>query len=184
MRKRKRTFDAIVVGSGISGGWAAKELCEKGLKVLVLERGRQVEHIKDYTTTNKQVWELPHRNRLTLSAYDANPTQRKVAYAFNELSGQYFIQDNDHPYVQQKPFDWIRGYQVGGKSLLWARWVQRWSDLDFTANAKEGIGVDWPIRYKDIAPWYSYVEKFVGIGGTKEGIPADCPTASFCHRWN
>ena len=169
--KAKRTFDAIVVGSGISGGWAAKELCEKGLKVLVLERGRQVEHIKDYTTTNKQVWNLPHRNRLTLSAYDANPTQRKVAYAFNELSGQYFIQDNDHPYVQQKPFDWIRGYQVGGKSLLWARWVQRWSDLDFTANAKEGIGVDWPIRYKDIAPWYSYVEKFVGISGTKDGIP-------------
>lgn len=165
------TYDAIVVGSGISGGWAAKELCEKGLKVLVLERGRQIQHIKDYTTTNKDVWDLPHRNRLTLSAYDANPIQRKVAYAFNELSGQYFIQDKDHPYEQKKPFDWIRGYQVGGKSLLWARWVQRWSDLDFTANAREGISVDWPIRYKDIAPWYSYVEKFVGISGTREGIP-------------
>jgi choline dehydrogenase-like flavoprotein len=169
--KAKMTYDAIVVGSGISGGWAAKELCEKGLKVLVLERGRQVEHIKDYTTTNKHIWELPHRNRLTLSAYDANPIQRKVAYAFNELSGGFFIKDDDHPYEQQKPFDWIRGYQVGGKSLLWARWVQRWSDLDFTANVREGIGVDWPIRYRDIAPWYSYVEKFAGISGTKEGIP-------------
>ncbi len=169
--KANRVYDAIVVGSGISGGWAAKELCEKGLKVLLLERGRNVEHIKDYTTTGKNIWELPHRNRLTLSAYDNNPVQRKVAYAFNELSGQFFINDADHPYQQEKPFDWIRGYQVGGKSLLWARWVQRWSDLDFEANAKEGIGVDWPIRYKDIAPWYSYVEKFVGVSGTKEGIP-------------
>jgi len=169
--KTNRTYDAIVVGSGISGGWAAKELCEKGLKVLLLERGRNVEHIKDYSTTNKNPWDLPHRNRLTLSAYDNNPIQRKVAYAFNELSGNFFIQDSDHPYVQEKPFDWIRGYQVGGKSLLWARWVQRWSDLDFEANVKQGIGVDWPIRYKDIAPWYSYVEKFVGVSGTKEGIP-------------
>ena len=169
--KDKMTYDAIVVGSGISGGWAAKELCEKGLRVLVLERGRNVEHIKDYETTGKNIWELPHRNRLTLSAFDENPVQRKVDYAFNELSGHFFIKDTDHPYRQEKPFDWIRGYQVGGKSLLWARWVQRWSDLDFEANGKEGIGVDWPIRYKDIEPWYSYVEKFVGISGSKEGIP-------------
>lgn len=172
------TYDAIVVGSGISGGWAAKELCEKGLKVLVLERGRNVEHIKDYETTSKNVWELPHRNRLTLSAYDESPVQRKVDYAFNEMSGKFFIKDSDHPYQQEKPFDWIRGYQVGGKSLLWARWVQRWSDLDFEANKKEGIGVDWPIRYKDIAPWYSYVEKFIGVSGTKEGI-AHLPDGEF-----
>jgi choline dehydrogenase-like flavoprotein len=174
----KMTYDAIVVGSGISGGWAAKELCEKGLKVLVLERGRNVEHIKDYETTSKNVWELPHRNRLTLSAYDESPVQRKVDYAFNEMSGKFFIKDSDHPYQQEKPFDWIRGYQVGGKSLLWARWVQRWSDLDFEANKKEGIGVDWPIRYKDIAPWYSYVEKFIGVSGTKEGI-AHLPDGEF-----
>jgi choline dehydrogenase-like flavoprotein len=169
--KEKMTYDAIVVGSGISGGWAAKELCEKGLKVLVVERGRNVEHLKDYPTANNHIWQLAHRNRLTLSAYDESPTQRKVEYAFNELSGHFFIKDSDHPYIQEKPFDWVRGYQVGGKSLLWARWVQRWSDLDFEANVKEGIGVDWPIRYKDIASWYSYVEKFVGITGTKEGIP-------------
>jgi choline dehydrogenase-like flavoprotein len=169
--KEKMTYDAIVVGSGISGGWAAKELCEKGLKVLLLDRGRQVEHIKDYPTTSTDIWELPHRNRLTLSAYDESPIQRKVEYAFNEYSGHFFIKDSDHPYQQEKPFDWIRGYQVGGKSLLWARWVQRWSDLDFEANAKDGVGVDWPIRYKDIAPWYSYVEKFVGVSGSREGIP-------------
>lgn len=169
--KTNNTYDAIVIGSGISGGWAAKELCEKGLKVLILERGRMVEHIKDYPTTNSSPWQFEHRGRLTADHLASSPVQQKVSYAFNEMSGHFFIKDTDHPYQQTKPFDWIRGYQLGGKSLLWARWVQRWSDLDFEANLKEGIGVDWPIRYKDIAPWYSYVEKFVGVSGSKEGIP-------------
>lgn len=166
----QNTFDAIVIGSGMTGGWAAKELCEKGLKVLVLERGRNVEHIKDYPTANLAPWELPHRNDLPQKVLDENPIVRQC-YAFTESTQHFFVKDKEHPYIQTKPFAWIRGYQVGGKSLMWARWTQRWSDLDFEANAKQGIGVDWPIRYKDIAPWYSYVEKFVGISGNKDGIP-------------
>jgi len=166
----QNSFDAIVIGSGMTGGWAAKELCEKGLKTLVLERGRNIEHIKDYSTATLAPWELKHRNRLTAEMIKENPIVSRC-YAFNEGTQHFFVKDNEHPYVQHKPFDWIRGYQVGGKSLLWARWTQRWSDLDFEANAKQGIGVDWPIRYKDIAPWYSYVEKFVGIAGNKDGIP-------------
>jgi choline dehydrogenase-like flavoprotein len=158
-----------VIGSGISGGWAAKELCEKGLKTLVLERGRNVEHVKDYPTATKRPWELEHRDALTLSLKKENPIAARC-YAFTEATQHFFVKDNEHPYIQQKPFDWIRGYQVGGKSLLWARWTQRWSDLDFEANAKEGIGVDWPIRYRDIAPWYSYVERFVGVSGNRDGI--------------
>ena len=168
--KNQQTYDAIVIGSGISGGWAAKELCEKGLRTLVLERGRNVEHIKDYPTAEKHPWELPHRGRLTAKILEENPIVSKC-YAFNESTEHFFVKDNEHPYTQVKPFDWIRGYQVGGKSLLWARWTQRWSDLDYDANAKEGIGIDWPIRYKDISPWYSYVEKFVGISGNRDGIP-------------
>lgn len=167
---KANTFDAIVIGSGISGGWAAKELCEKGLKTLVLERGRNVEHVKDYPTATKDPWELPHRGRLPRKVLKENPVASSC-YAFNEATQHFFVKDNEHPYQQVKPFHWIRGYQVGGKSLLWARWTQRWSDLDFEANAKEGIAVDWPIRYKDIAPWYSYVEKFAGISGNKDGIP-------------
>ena len=163
------TYDAIVIGSGISGGWAAKELCEKGLKTLVLERGRNVEHVKDYPTATKRPWELEHRDALTLSLKKENPIAARC-YAFTEATQHFFVKDNEHPYIQQKPFDWIRGYQVGGKSLLWARWTQRWSDLDFEANAKEGIGADWPIRYRDIAPWYSYVERFVGVSGNRDGI--------------
>ena len=163
------TYDAIVIGSGISGGWAAKELCEKGLKTLVLERGRNVEHVKDYPTATKRPWELEHRDALTLSLKKENPIAARC-YAFTEATQHFFVKDNEHPYIQQKPFDWIRGYQVGGKSLLWARWTQRWSDLDFEANAKEGIGVDWPIRYRDIAPWYSYVERIVGVSGNRDGI--------------
>lgn len=164
------SFDAIVIGSGMTGGWAAKELCEKGLKTLVLERGRNVEHIKDYPTATLDPWELKHRDSLTTKMMNENPVVSKC-YAFTEATQHFFVKDNEHPYVQQKPFAWIRGYQVGGKSLLWARWTQRWSDLDFEANAKQGIAVDWPIRYADIAPWYSYVEKFVGISGNKDGIP-------------
>lgn len=167
---QQHTFDAIVIGSGMTGGWAAKELCEKGLKTLVLERGRNIEHNKDYPTTNLAPWELPHHDTLTKKMKDENPIASRC-YAFTEATQHFFVKDNEHPYIQTKPFDWIRGYQVGGKSLMWARWTQRWSDLDFEANAKQGIGVDWPIRYKDIAPWYAYVEKFVGISGNKDGIP-------------
>ncbi|MEX2234505.1 MAG: GMC family oxidoreductase [Cyclobacteriaceae bacterium] len=167
---QENTYDAIVIGSGISGGWAAKELCEKGLKTLVLERGRNVEHIKDYPTANLHAWELPNRGALSHEIREENPIVSRC-YAFNEATAHFFVKDNEHPYIQEKPFDWIKGYQVGGKSLLWARWTQRWSDLDFEANAKQGIAVDWPIRYKDIAPWYSYVEKFVGISGNADGIP-------------
>jgi len=162
-------FDAIVIGSGISGGWASKEFCEKGLKTLVLERGRNVEHVKDYSTAMLERWQFPHRMQLTRKMKEENPIISKC-YAFNESTEHFFAKDQEHPYIQKKPFDWIKGYQVGGKSLMWARWTQRWSDLDFEANAKEGIGIDWPIRYKDIAPWYSYVEKFVGISGNKDGL--------------
>jgi choline dehydrogenase-like flavoprotein len=162
-------FDAIVIGSGISGGWAAKELCEKGLKTLVLERGRQVEHLKDYPTATLNPWEFAHPGKQTREMMDQQHIQ--VRGFCNEANGHFFVNDREHPYNQVKPFDWIRGYQVGGKSLVWGRQCYRWSDLDFEANAKEGIGVDWPIRYKDIAPWYGYVEKFVGISGSKEGLP-------------
>jgi choline dehydrogenase-like flavoprotein len=165
----QNTYDAIVVGSGISGGWAAKELCEKGLKTLVLERGRDVKHITDYTTANLAPWELAHRNGTTQKMREQQPIQSKV-FA-NEGSCHFYVNDKEHPYIQKKPFDWIRGYQVGGRSLIWGRQCYRWSDLDFEANAKDGHGVDWPIRYNDIAPWYSYVEKFVGISGSKEGLP-------------
>src|SRR4051812_30942841 len=158
------TYDAIVIGSGISGGWAAKELCEKGLKTLVLERGRNVEHIKDYPTANTEPWQFKHRGDLPLEIKESNPIISRC-YAFNESTYHFFVKDNEHPYVQEKPFDWIRGYQVGGKSLMWARWTQRWSDMDFEGNARDGIAIDWPIRYKDIAPWYSYVERFAGISG-------------------
>ncbi len=163
------TYDAIVIGSGISGGWAAKELCEKGLKTLVLERGRMVEHIKDYPTAAMHPWEFKHRGVIPQKIKDENPVVSRC-YAFSEATEHFFVKDTEHPYQQTKPFDWIRGYQVGGKSLLWARWTQRWSDLDFEANAREGIAVDWPIRYKDIAPWYSYVEKFAGISGNRDGL--------------
>ena len=166
----QNSFDAIVIGSGMTGGWAAKELCEKGLKTLVLERGRNVEHIKDYPTATLSPWEFPHHDRLTAKMIEENPVVSQC-YAFTEATQHFFVKDKEHPYVQVKPFAWIRGYQVGGKSLMWARWTQRWSDLDFEANAKQGIGVDWPIRYADIAPWYSYVEKFVGISGNRDGIP-------------
>ena len=167
--RTKSTYDAIVIGSGISGGWAAKELCEKGLKTLVLERGRNVEHIKDYPTATKHIWELPYRNRLTDAQVSENPILSRC-YAYEQATEHFFVKDKEHPYIQKKPFDWIKGYQVGGKSLLWARWTQRWSDLDFEANAKEGIAIDWPIRYKDIAPWYSYVERFAGISGNHDGL--------------
>lgn len=164
------TFDAIVIGSGISGGWAAKEFTGKGLNTLVLERGRDVKHLKDYPTTNKYPWEFEHRGQIPFDVQQANPVISRC-YAFREDAMHFFVKDTDHPYGQEKPFDWIRGYQVGGKSLLWARQTQRWSDFDFDGPARDGFAVDWPIRYNDIAPWYSYVEKFAGISGNKDGLP-------------
>lgn len=168
--ERQHTYDAIVVGSGISGGWAAKELCEKGLKTLVLERGRNVEHIKDYTDATKDIWELQHRGAITEEDRRNYPIQSKI-YAFDEVSKHFFVNDKEHPYVQVKPWLWMRGYQVGGRSLVWGRQCYRWSDLDFEANLREGVGVDWPIRYKDLAPWYEYVEPFVGVSGSPEHLP-------------
>jgi choline dehydrogenase-like flavoprotein len=174
---QNRTYDAIVIGSGMSGGWAAKELTEKGLKTLVLERGRDVKHNVDYPTTNMMPWEFEHRGQIPQNIQEENPVVSRC-YAFREDAMHFFVKDTDHPYIQEKPFDWIRGYQVGGKSLLWARQTQRWSDFDFTGPARDGFAVDWPIRYKDIDPWYSYVENFVGISGNKDGIP-ELPDGDF-----
>ncbi|CAM3573848.1 GMC oxidoreductase [Sphingobacterium prati] len=175
--EKNRTYDAIVIGSGISGGWSAKELCEKGLKTLVLERGRDVQHIKDYPTTNMMPWEFEHRNEMPYQVKAENPIVSKC-YAFHEDAAHFFVKDKEHPYIQEKPFDWIRGYQVGGKSLLWARQTQRWSDFDFEGPARDGFAVDWPIRYADLAPWYAYVEKFAGIAGDHDGLP-ELPDGEF-----
>ena len=163
-------FDAIVVGSGMSGGWAAKELCEKGLKTLVLERGRNIRHITDYATALKDPWQLPHNNRPTNEDRKAQPVQSTL-YLYDQSTKQHFVDDLRNPYVQEQPFNWFRGYQVGGRSLMWARHVFRYSDLDFKANAEEGVGIDWPIRYADIAPWYDRVEKFIGASGENSGLP-------------
>jgi choline dehydrogenase-like flavoprotein len=168
---KARTFDAIVIGSGMSGGWAAKEFTGKGFKTLMVERGRNVEHIKDYPTTNKYPWEFPHNGKIPLDVKEANPIASRC-YVFKEDAMHFVVKDNEHPYVQEKPFDWIRGYQVGGKSLLWARQTQRWSPYDFEGPARDGFAVDWPIRYDDLAPWYSYVEKFAGIAGNRDNLPA------------
>ena len=181
MGDTKNTFDAIVIGSGMSGGWAAKEFCEKGLKTLLLERGRDVKHIKDYPTTNMWPWEFKHKNQLPYEIVKANPVISKC-YAFKEDAMHFFVKDNEHPYVQEKPFDWICGYQVGGKSIMWARQTQRWSDFDFDGPARDSFAVDWPIRYKDIAPWYSYVEKFAGISGNKDGLE-ELPDGEFLPAW-
>jgi choline dehydrogenase-like flavoprotein len=167
--KQKMTYDAIVIGSGISGGWAAKELCEKGLKTLVLERGRMVKHREDYPTAMKHPWELDNRGETTAQFKAENPIVSRC-YALDTATQHFFVKDKDHPYIQEKPFDWIRGYQVGGKSLLWARQVQRWSKFDFEAPARDGFAIPWAITYDDLAPWYSYVEKFAGISGNKDGL--------------
>ncbi len=180
-KSNDHTFDAIVIGSGISGGWAAKELCEHGLKTLVLERGRNVVHLKDYPTATKNPWDFPHRGYEPLSVAKENPIVKRC-YAFGESSAHFFVKDKEHPYLQDKPFDWIRGYQVGGKSLLWARQTQRWSKYDFEGPARDGFAVDWPIRYDDIAPWYSYVEQFAGISGNHDGLDT-LPDGEFLPPW-
>jgi len=177
----QNSFDAIVIGSGISGGWAAKELCEKGLKTLVLERGRNVEHKKDYPTTLMDPWDFKHRNNLTSELKKENPIAARC-YAFEEASQQFFVKDKEHPYIQEKPFDWIRGYQVGGKSLLWARATQRWSRFEFEGPARDGYAVEWPIGYNDLAPWYSHVELFAGISGNKDGLET-LPDGEFLPAW-
>jgi choline dehydrogenase-like flavoprotein len=179
--QKQNTYDAIVIGSGISGGWAAKELCDHGLKTLLLERGRNVVHLKDYPTATKNPWDFPHREQLPMSVVKENPIVNRC-YAFNETSQHFFVKDKEHPYVQEKPFDWIRGYQVGGKSLLWARQTQRWSKFDFEGPGRDGFAVEWPVSYDEIAPWYSNVEIFAGISGNKDGLET-MPDGEFLPPW-
>lgn len=171
----KRTYDAIVVGSGITGGWAAKELCEQGLKTLLLERGRNVEHIRDYPTSIYHPWDFKYGIYPTEADKLQNPVQ---SVSFNAGDKHFFVNDQEHPYIQESPFNWIRGYQVGGRSLVWGRQCYRLSDLDFEANVKDGVGVDWPIRYKDIARWYDYVEDFIGVSGKRDGL-AQLPDGNY-----
>jgi len=168
--KAAHTYDAIVVGSGISGGWAAKELTEKGLKTLVLERGRDVKH-GEYPTAMMEAWEFEGRGRRTPEEQARQEKQARTGYTTHPSTAHWFVDDIDHPYNEDKPFDWMRGYHTGGRSIMWGRHSYRWSDLDFEANAREGIATDWPIRYADIAHWYDYVEEYVGINGTREGLP-------------
>jgi choline dehydrogenase-like flavoprotein len=167
--QKENTFDAIVVGTGISGGWAAKELTEKGLKTLVLERGRDVRHVVDYPTMAKDPWQLPNAGRLTPEEQKNFPVQSRTGW-IGQSNKHWWVNDLENPYTEVKPFDWIRGYHAGGRSLMWGKQTYRLSDLDFEANAKEGIAVDWPIRYKDLAPWYDYVESYIGVSGREEGL--------------
>ena len=165
----QNSFDAIVVGSGMSGGWAAKELTEKGLKTLVLERGRMVKH-GDYPTATQDPWELPYGNRITQETRRRKPVQSRTGYP-SPANTHWFVDDLDNPYVEEQPFDWLRGYHVGGRSLMWARQSYRFSPMDFEANAKEGVGIPWPVTYDEIAPWYDKAEIFAGISGSLEGLP-------------
>jgi choline dehydrogenase-like flavoprotein len=171
----KHTYDAIVVGSGISGGWAAMELSKLGMKTLLLERGRNVEHVVDYPTAMMRPWDFPNRTQFTEKEKEENPVQSLV---YDEGSKHFFVSDKAHPYIQSDPFAWIRGYQMGGRSLTWGRQTYRLSNLDFEANLKDGHGVDWPIRYEDIEPWYTYVEEFIGVSGQAENLP-QLPDGSF-----
>ncbi len=167
---QQQEYDAIVVGTGITGGWAAKELCEKGLKTLVLERGPRVEHIKDYKTMNDDPWDYALKGELSKEDKKKQHVQSRVGWAPREDTKHFFVNDLEHPYVETKRFDWIRGYQVGGRSLTWGRQTYRWSDLDFEANKKDGHGVDWPVRYNDIAPWYDKIEEYIGVSGENLGL--------------
>ena len=163
-------FDAIVVGTGISGGWAAKELCEKGLKTLVLERGRMVKHVEDYPTMNDDPWDYKTGDVITQETLKTQKKQSRTGYTTTESSKHFFVDDIEHPYNETNRFDWMRGYHVGGRSLTWGRQSYRLTDFDFTANLKDGIAVDWPIRYKDLAPWYDYVEGYIGVSGENVGL--------------
>ena len=165
-----KTYDAIVIGTGVSGGWAAKELCEGGLKTLVLDRGRNIKHIEDYKTANLDPWDMELKGSLTREEIKSKPKQSRSGWPGRKETAHYFVNDLEHPYNEDKPFDWIRGYHVGGRSIMWGRQSYRLSDLDFTANITDGHGVDWPFRYKDIAPWYSYAEKHAGISGNRDGL--------------
>ena len=176
-RVANENYDAIVVGSGISGGWAAKELTEKGLTVLLLERGKNIEHAKDYVNAHKGPWEYPHRGARTYAMEEAYPVLRRD-YPLNERNLDWWADEKESPYTEVKRFDWYRGYHVGGRSLLWGRQSYRWSDFDFEANAREGIAIDWPIRYAELAPWYDYVERHAGIAGSIEGM-AQLPDGQF-----
>lgn len=171
------TYEAIVIGSGISGGWAAKELTEKGLKVLMLERGRDIKHVQDYKNANKEPWDFPHRGGRTQKMIEDYPVLKRD-YPLNEMNIDFWVKDKECPYTEVKRFDWFRGYHVGGRSLMWGRQSYRWSEYDFEANGKEGIAIDWPIRYKDLAPWYDHVEGFAGISGSKEGL-SELPDGNF-----
>ena len=175
--KDEVSYDAIVVGSGISGGWAAKELSEKGLKTLMLERGRKVKH-GEYPTANLEAWEVPNRGKLTDEELKDYEKQSRTGYTVNEYAKHWWVKDTEQPYAEVKPFDWIRGYHLGGRSLLWGRQSYRWSPMDFESNAKDGVAIDWPIRYADIASWYDYVEQFAGISGQNEGL-AQLPDGKF-----
>jgi len=168
LKNKSNRFDAIVIGSGMTGGIAAKELTEKGLKVLVVERGREVKHVEDYDTATKAPWELPHRDKVTLRSAEERWANNRFNNMAKDDLEQFMTNDKENPYIEKRPFDWIRAYHTGGKSMHWGRQSYRWNENDFEANAKEGIGIDWPIRYADLAPWYTYVEKFVGISGQKE----------------
>jgi len=176
--KEQNSYDAIVIGSGISGGWAAKELTEKGLKTLVLEKGRNVRHKLDYPTMNMNTWDFPNRDLVLSSDSKEYEKQLRTGYTIRESTKHWWVKDTEHPYSETKRFDWIRGYHVGGRSLLWGRQSYRWSEMDFEANAKDGVAVDWPIRYKDIEKWYDYAESFAGISGRKEGL-ANLPDGQF-----
>ncbi|MGC1515934.1 MAG: GMC family oxidoreductase [Maribacter sp.] len=168
--EEQESYDAIVVGTGISGGWAAKELCEAGLKTLVLERGRMVKHIEDYVTANKDPWDFPNAGEPTQEIIEQQPKQNRTGYTTNQASHMWFVNDLEHPYNETKRFDWMRGYHLGGRSLQWGRQSYRLSDIDFGANKKDNIAVDWPVRYKDIAPWYDKVETYIGVSGENLGL--------------
>lgn len=169
--EEQESYDAIVVGTGISGGWAAKELCENGLKTLVLERGRMVNHITDYPTANLDSWDFPNNGELSPDRLARQEKQNRTGYTVRAPHNFWFVDDVDHPYNEEKRFDWMRGYHVGGRSIMWGRHSYRWSDIDFEANKKEGVAVDWPVRYKDIAPWYDKVESYIGVSGELLNLP-------------